>query len=403
MSNRLTRLVEDYILGLVRDKALPTTDLEIKALRATAAALEKEASALREEIERLKSRAETSIGHLRAEIFDSAKRTQGRGLPNGNPLAEVIRDCASVRWNSKLLGLTIAQRLYDEGRAGQKAALPLEPSRIGLVGKICEQADIESDWLKHWCRELGLAPLYHRKIWEYGFVLQALWENGMLEAGRRGLAFAVGNEPTPAFFASRGINVLATDLAQEDDRSAGWRNTSQHSASLKDLFRPNFLSEEDFYRLCEFKSVDMNAIPDDLHGKFDFCWSMCSFEHVGSIENGLEFVRNSVKCLKPGGIAAHTTEFNLESGDTIDNWATVLFQPSHIAELARRVAADGHEMFPVNYQAGTGMLDAFIDTPPFPHQAHPALPYPDAPHLRLNVDGFACTSIGVIIRARRST
>ena len=38
-----------------------------------------------------------------------------------------------------------------------------------------------------------------------------------------------------------------------------------------------------------------------------------------------------------GGVAAHTTEFNLESGDTIDNWPTVLFQAGHIAELERRL------------------------------------------------------------------
>ena len=44
------------------------------------------------------------------------------------------------------------------------------------------------------------------------------------------------------------------------------------------------------------------AIDTDCHGQFDFVWSACAFEHLGSILNGLEFVVNSVKCLKPGGV-----------------------------------------------------------------------------------------------------
>ena len=169
---------------------------------------------------------------------------------------------------------------------------------------------------------------------------------------------------------------------------------------LDQLFRPDLVSRDKFLRFCSFQSVDMNAIPADLYGRFDFCWSMCSFEHLGSVERGLEFVRNSVKCLKPGGVAAHTTEFNFEPGvETIDNWPTVLFQRRHIEELARRLRSDGHELVPVNFDSGTGLLDRFIDVPPYPHQPYPLLSYPGVPHLRLSVDGFPSTSIGLIVRA----
>ena len=53
----------------------------------------------------------------------------------------------------------------------------------------------------------------HRKIWEFCFIAQALDERGMLARGRRGLGFAVGTEPLPAMFASRGCAIVATDLA----------------------------------------------------------------------------------------------------------------------------------------------------------------------------------------------
>ena len=44
-------------------------------------------------------------------------------------------------------------------------------------------------------------------------------------------------------------------------------------------------------------------------------WSSCSLEHLGSISHGIEFILNSLKCLKQHGVAVHTTEFNLSSNE----------------------------------------------------------------------------------------
>jgi len=227
--------------------------------------------------------------------------------------------------------------------------------------------------------------------------------SGQARPRHQGLGFAVGNEKLPAYFASQSIEILATDLGQDDTRSKAWQDTKQHSKTLEQLFRPDLVSRDKFLNLCSFQSVDMNAIPTDLYGRFDFCWSMCSFEHLGSVERGLEFVRNSVQCLRPGGVAAHTTEFNFEpSEETIDNWPTVLFQPRHLEELAKRLASDGHELLTVNFDPGAGLLDRFIDLPPYPHDPHPSLSYPASPHLRLSVDGFPSTSVGLVVRAGRT-
>jgi cyclopropane fatty-acyl-phospholipid synthase-like methyltransferase len=38
-------------------------------------------------------------------------------------------------------------------------------------------------------------------------------------------------------------------------------------------------------RACRFRRADMNAMPDTL-GQFDFVWSACAFEHLGSIRQG---------------------------------------------------------------------------------------------------------------------
>ncbi len=144
----------------------------------------------------------------------------------------------------------------------------------------------------------------------------------------------------------------------------------------------------------------MNRIPADLHGRHDFCWSVCALEHLGSIEQGLAFIEQSVGCLRPGGVAVHTTEYNLqEDRPTIDNWPTVLFQKKHIEALGQRVAALGARLLEVDFDVGGGVLDGFVDVPPYAHSAPGWLRYPDAPHLKLSFGGFPVTSIGLIIRA----
>jgi hypothetical protein len=328
-----------------------------------------------------------------------SRRTDARGRPNTNALGVSVRDIQHALWNTKVMGSELARLLYEAKVAGSQTRIPSTPTRVGLTSQLCTQRDIEHDWLRYWCGQLHITPIYHRKVWEDCFVLQALWENDMLRPGRRGLGFAVGVERLPAYFAAQGVSLLATDLSAEDSRAAGWRATNQHAESLAALFKDDLVSRERFDQLCQFRPVDMNAIPRDLYGGFDFCWSVCSFEHLGSIERGLVFVLGSLRCLKPGGIAIHTTEFNLDDGgETIDDWGTVLFQRRHIDDLAAHIATAGHHLCNVDYNTGDGVLDQFIDVPPFP-QDRSSLRYPEAPHLRLSVDGFPVTSIGLIARA----
>jgi hypothetical protein len=64
-------------------------------------------------------------------------------------------------------------------------------------------------------------------------------------------------------------------------------------------------------------------------------------------------------------------------------------QRRHFEALAPKLAAEGHELAPFDFSPGDGVLDGFVDIPPW-------LPRADA-HLKLAVDGFPCTSIGMII------
>lgn len=257
---------------------------------------------------------------------------------------------------------------------------------------ICRAAQLTSPAFLYWIDRLGERLVLHRKLWEYAYVIQALWERGMLAAGKRGLAFAVGQEPLPSLFASFGCHILATDLDVNDARSATWSQTGAHAAAVEPLNRRGLCDPDRFRQRVAHRPVDMNDIPPDLSG-FDFTWSSCSFEHCGSIELGQQFIWQQMKCLKPGGVAVHTTEFNLTSNThTRAKGNTVLFRRRDIEEIARQLIADGHEVAPIDLTIGPQPSDYEFDR----------LPYSYEQHMKLEWRSYVTTSIGLIIRKSHS-
>lgn len=263
-----------------------------------------------------------------------------------------------------------------------------EPTMWAPVSQACTQAQMEEPHYSYWCGQIREVPRMHRKQWEFCYILQALATSGMLEPGRRALGFGVGMEPLAAIFADRGVEVLATDLEPSKARGKGWIETDQHARSKSTLNDRGICDPETFDRQVDFRYMDMNRIDRDLAGQFDFVWSACAFEHLGSIMQGLEFVLNSVACLKPGGVAVHTTEFNCSSDkETLDNASTVLFRKRDFLLLNRRLRELGAEM-ELNFNLGDQPLDQHIDAPPYSQDAH----------LKLQIMRWSVTSFGLIIR-----
>ncbi len=263
-----------------------------------------------------------------------------------------------------------------------------EPELYRPVSQACTQAQMAEPAYAYWCAQIGEEARSHRKQWEFCYILQVLARYGMLAPGLRGLGFGVGGEPLAAIFAKRGVSVLATDLEPQRALESGWVETSQHAASKAELNNRAICPPEIFERLVDFRFMDMNAIDGDLTGGFDFCWSACALEHLGSIENGLEFIANSVDCLKPGGLAVHTTEFNCSSNrDTLDHASTVLFRRKDFLGLADRLAARGCRL-EFNFNLGKQPLDRHVDVPP----------YRQDNHLKLKIDRWTSTSFGIVVR-----
>jgi hypothetical protein len=258
-----------------------------------------------------------------------------------------------------------------------------------LTSMLCEKAYLDSPAARYWTLAMDQPWRLHRKLWEFCYVAQALHERGMLCEGRRGLGFAVGEEPLPALFASMGCEIVATDLDAQDERASAWAETAQLATSVDKLRQPRVCPDDIFGQRVSFRTADMNNVPEDLR-EFDFTWSSCSFEHCGSIELGIAFICNQMACLRPGGFAVHTTEFNLSSNDeTVFRGATVIFRKRDIDEIIRRLEEEGHLVEPLIYRLGGAPEDRHVDT----------FPYAESPHLKLLLsDRFISTSIALIVR-----
>jgi hypothetical protein len=259
-----------------------------------------------------------------------------------------------------------------------------------LKSRLCTQDQFSTAEYRDWCGRIHEPPRLHRKQWEFCYIAQALFERGLLQVGRSGLGFGVGQEPLPALFASLGCSVVATDQDDAAARQAGWVDSGQHADGLANLNTRGLCSDEQFNRLVSFRTVDMNAIPPDLAG-FDFVWSSCSLEHLGSIDLGNRFILRAMDCLRPGGVAVHTTEFNVASNFyTMSSGGTVLFRRTDVEAVVGRLTDAGYRI-ELDFDLGSGEADHYVDDPP----------YKSEPHLKLAIGNYVSTSIGLIIEKQR--
>jgi hypothetical protein len=259
--------------------------------------------------------------------------------------------------------------------------LRILPVRSGPV----TQAQFMTPEFLFWCNRLREMPRWHRKLWEFVVICQALWERGMLRAGRRGCGFGVGQEPLPALFASLGCEVLATDAPADVAADLG-REPNQHADALEALNTRNILPRAEFHARVGFRSVDMTSLPEDL-GAFDFLWSSCALEHLGGLPQGVEFMGKACGHLRPGGVAVHTTEFNVSSNEeTVDRGSVVLLRRRDVEEMRSRVNDAGCRMVEPDFDTGSGPLDLYTDRPPY-----------GTPHLKLAFGRFVTTSFLMIV------
>lgn len=258
-----------------------------------------------------------------------------------------------------------------------------------LKSSACTKKQLLSRDFEKWAKELNEPVKLHRKLWEWYYIAQVLDERGMLQPGKRGLGFAVGKEPLISLFAKKGCEILATDMPEGGVGQLDWSTTNQHSTGVEQLMREDICPLESFNKRVKFRPVDMNKMPDDL-GIYDFIWSSCSIEHLGTLRLGTQFLVNMTRFLKKGGVAVHTTEFNVASNDaTVDNNPIAIFRKKDFLFIKELLEGCGHMVEEFDFFTGDEPEDLYVDPPPYTGQNH----------LKLLLGPYAATSFGIIITA----
>lgn len=290
---------------------------------------------------------------------------------------------------------TIQSHTFSKRNLALFAEIQPNPSTAKLVSQVCRHDTLSSPRFRNWVTKLNEPWFPHRKLWELAFICEALHERNFLKEGCRGLGFAVGTEKLPALFASMGCDITASDLPIDDDRNDKWAKTNQYSGTLDGLNKDELCAPNIFTKKVNFVPVDMNRISADLRD-YDFTWSTCSFEHCGNLELGLRFLERQMECLKPGGIAVHTTEFNLTSNKkTVTKGDYVIYRLRDIEEIIERLKKQGHTVEPIDIHNGNHPVDQIIDQPPYSEFSDMAVS--KRKHMRLNLRGYVSTSIALII------
>jgi SAM-dependent methyltransferase len=282
-----------------------------------------------------------------------------------------------------------------------------------LKSSICRQSDFSADWYVAWRNTIAAGAPYlqeeqqkvwgpvwagmqgnwmHRKLWEWCAIAQALYERGMLQKGKTGIGFAVGLEPLASLFAASGASIIASDFSGEN-ADEEWLRTGQLAGSLQSVHWPGLIPEHEFRERVRYENVDMRDLSALSQENLDFLWSACAFEHLGSIENGLLFVREALECLRPGGIAVHTTEYNISSNEaTIENGNSVIYRRRDIEALDRSLNSIGCVIEELDFEPGTDKHDVDFDFPPYYTHGRQ--------HIKLRLDDYVSSSLLLIIRKK---
>lgn len=100
------------------------------------------------------------------------------------------------------------------------------------------------------------------------------------------------------------------------------------------------------------------------------------------------FIEKAMDCLKPGGIAVHTTEYNLSSEYNTQNHNSFVFLRSiDFIEICEGLTSQGHSPEPLDFRLDNSEFDNIISFEGI-----------SRPHFKVYSDGYIVTSFGLIIR-----
>jgi SAM-dependent methyltransferase len=177
-----------------------------------------------------------------------------------------------------------------------------DPADLPL-NKVCRVSDGGNPLWRQGYDDLGFPASperFHRKIWEFNQALYGLRRLRRLAPDATALGIGCGHEELMYFLANRIARVVATDLYEGGYLGGeGEADVLQHPAKYAP-FR---------FREGHLEVRQMNALALQFEAEsFDFVFCLSSLEHFGNDRDKLTALREMQRVLKPGGVAALTTE-----------------------------------------------------------------------------------------------
>lgn len=248
-------------------------------------------------------------------------------------------------------------------------------------------------WFERWRITLGYNKgEYKRKIWELCWAMEILSNVGHTGggnfSGKSGISFGCGLERIGPHLAGLGANMLFTDVAVNKTIEEHWLKTGQHCGGDLSKMEVSASTAGDWAERSEFQYYNMlDPIPKEWIGAFDFCYSMNSVDHIGSICQAQEFIIRSMKVLRPGGVAVYTSELALDGPeDAMCFGYTSFFRMRDIRHLVYALNWAGNKTLNLNY--GHDWSKETIDREPFSD--------PRANHILISIAGCLVTSFGIV-------
>jgi SAM-dependent methyltransferase len=258
--------------------------------------------------------------------------------------------------------------------------------------KLCELEDFADPDLRRYKSQL--VPEHerdrvHRKYWEFAQSARALVELRAVHRKADVLGVAAGAEATTFWLTNHAHRVFATDRYLEP---AGWEidaprsmllTPGQHAAGA---WNP---------RRLVVQHMDARELQYE-DASFDAVYSSGSIEHFGDHSDLGRALAEMVRVLKPGGIAALSSEYRLR-GPGPGLPGTLLFSADEIDELIVRPYA-WELVQPLDVRLSEATLATELQIPEAVRLQDTS---PEVPHIVLADGDLAMTSVHLVLRKQR--
>ena len=213
------------------------------------------------------------------------------------------------------------------------------PDRAPAQCKLCDLPDFADPELAELIRDVFASDAErfggrrfpegreYRKYWEIAMALRAFRSHGIFRDDAEVLGVGAGHEATIYWLTRHVGRVVATDRYRMDD---SWSETDTGADMISDPGR----YWEGPWEPDRLEVRDMDAhrleFPD---ASFDAVFSSSSLEHFGDFAEIRRAVEEIHRVLRPGGVAALSTEFRLD-GPSMDFWPGIkMFDEAELRSL----------------------------------------------------------------------